>query len=131
MELVLEIDKKGDPYWSAENDIVTIDQNDLDNDMEISMSEATGTASPKTNSDDQFLKTFGEQTSSQLFSEVSEIGIVETPVLKTELDKDDVNSIETLSASECDDEEMAVKNKERVDISSFIINSNRTYKVNL
>ena len=102
----------------AENDIVTIDQADLDN--EISMSEATGTASPKTNSDDQFLKTFGETANSQLFSEVSEIGVVEsTPHVKSEqLDKDDVNSIETLSASECDDEELAKLNKRTISGSS-------------
>ena len=89
----------------ADND-VTIDQ--LDSDNEISMSEVPGTASPKTNSDDQFLKTFGEQPSSQLFSEVSEIGVVESTPKQVEIDKDDVNSIETLSASECDDEEMAI-----------------------
>ena len=89
----------------ADND-VTIDQ--LDSDNEISMSEVPGTASPKTNSDDQFLKTFGDQPSSQLFSEVSEIGVVESTPKQVEIDKDDVNSIETLSASECDDEEMAI-----------------------
>ena len=80
------------------------------------MSEATGTASPGGDQDEQFLKTFDNSNlqSTQLFSEVSEVDIVQSStskvtsdMIKQEIhDHDDVNSIETLSASECDDEEV-------------------------
>lgn len=94
---------------------------------EFSMTEANGTSSPGASGHDgdeeQFPKIFDSSNiSTPLFSEVNEVGVVEPDMtkneisIKQEIDHDDLNSIETLSASECEDEEDALPERETYEV---------------
>ena len=72
--------------------------------------------------EEQFPKIFDSSNiSTPLFSEVNEVGVVEPDnkneiSIKQEIDHDDLNSIETLSASECEDEEDALPERESYEV---------------
>ena len=71
--------------------------------------------------EEQFPKIFDSSNiSTPLFSEVNEVGVVEPDnkeiSIKQEIDHDDLNSIETLSASECEDEEDALPERETYEV---------------
>jgi len=91
------------------------------------MSEARGTASPEGAQEDLFMKSFTDSTL-PLFSEVSEIGPskkglsegFKSEPINQHPDIDDGNdSSDTLTASECEDEDLASRNDLRYVLTHY------------